>query len=277
MIFFFADDHYRTRAGAGIFANLPGDLRNQSVFRENDFSLLESGAWECGCELLVLHLIGGTCSRPHPGAGAEAAVKRYCARKGPMLLLHGSSAAFWQWPWWRRITGMRWVRPNDPDGVERSVHPAAPCRVRPCKCRHPLAAKLVPFELPEDCLNMLGHSHRERINTMITDIVNCSEDKPHLSMSAPVESAMDGLREFMFDRVYRDGWRDPEEARCDYVLRHLFEYYCEHPGEMPEEFVMIGYRDGTERSVCDFLSCMTDRYATRKFQELFVPSAFPAF
>ena len=139
------------------------------------------------------------------------------------------------------------------------------------------AGILKPFELPEDCLHILGHSHRERINTMITDIVSRSEDQPHLSMSEPVETAMNGLREFMFDRVYRDGWRDPEEARCDYVLRHLFEYYCEHPGEMPEEFVMIGYRDGTERSVCDFLSCMTDRYATRKFQELFVPSAFPAF
>ena len=150
MIFFFADDHYQTRAGARIFGNLPGDLRCRSVFRENDFSLLESGAWECSCELLVLHLIGGTCSLPHPGPGAEAAVRRYCARKGPMLLLHGSSAAFWQWPWWRRITGMRWVRPKDPDGVERSVHPSASCRVRLSKYRHTLTAQLVPFELPED-------------------------------------------------------------------------------------------------------------------------------
>ena len=77
-------------------------------------------------------------------------MKRYCARKGPMLLLHGSSAAFWQWPWWRRITGMRWVRPKDPDGVEKSVHPSAPCQVRLSKCRHSLAGQLVPFELPED-------------------------------------------------------------------------------------------------------------------------------
>lgn len=92
MIFFFADDHYQTRAGARIFGNLPGDLRRRSVFFENDFSLLESGAWEPACELLVLHMIGGTCSLPHPGPGAEAAVKRYCARKGPMLLLHGSTA-----------------------------------------------------------------------------------------------------------------------------------------------------------------------------------------
>jgi len=139
------------------------------------------------------------------------------------------------------------------------------------------AGILKPFELPGDCLRVLGHSHRARINTMISDIVRESEGKPHLFMSAPVENAMNELRAFMFERVYRDGWRDPEEARCDRVLRALFDHYMEHPGEMSEEFVIIGYREGTERSVCDFLSCMTDRYATRKFQELFVPSSFPAF
>ena len=139
------------------------------------------------------------------------------------------------------------------------------------------AGILKSFELPMDCLKTLGKTHGERINTMIADIVEQSAGNPHLSMSEPVQSAMDGLREFMFDRVYRDGWRDPEEARCDSVIRHLFDYYSEHPGQMPEEFVMICYRDGTARGVCDFLSCMTDRYATRKFQELFVPSAFPAF
>lgn len=139
------------------------------------------------------------------------------------------------------------------------------------------AGVIQPFEVPADCLRVLGHTHGERINTMIRDVVSCSREQPHLSMSPEVEEAMNALREFMFARVYRDGWRDPEEARCDFVLRQLFAYYLEHPGEMPEEFVVIGYRDGTARSVSDFLSCMTDRYATRTFRELFVPSAFPAF
>ncbi len=136
---------------------------------------------------------------------------------------------------------------------------------------------LRPDAIPPDCLKVLGATHGERIDTMIRDIVTSSSGNACLSMSPSVENAMNGLREFMFERVYRNEWRDPEEARCDYVLRHLFEYYCEHPGEMPEEFVMIGYQDGTERSVCDFLSCMTDRYATRKFTALFAPSSFPAF
>jgi len=37
---------------------------------------------------------------------------------------------------------------------------------------------------------------------------------------------------------------------------------------------VICFREGTERGVCDFLSGMTDRYAIRMFNQLFVPSGF---
>ena len=139
------------------------------------------------------------------------------------------------------------------------------------------AGILKPFELPGDCLRELGDSHGKRIDTMIRDLVAHSEGQPHLTMSESVGNAMDGLREFMFEKVYRDGWRDPEERRCDYIIRALFDYFCAHPAEMPEEYIMITYRDGLERGVADFLSGMTDRYATRTFTELFVPSSFQAF
>ncbi len=134
---------------------------------------------------------------------------------------------------------------------------------------------LKPFELPADCLKILGATNGERINTMILDIVENSQDQPHLQMSPLIQSAMDGLREFMFERVYRDAWRAQEEERCDHVMKALFRYYSEHPGEMPDEFVLIGYREGTARGVCDFLSCMSDRYAVRTYQSLFIPAAFP--
>ena len=135
---------------------------------------------------------------------------------------------------------------------------------------------LQPFELPADCLKVLGQTHGQRINTMILDIVENSQDQDVLTMSPLVQEAMDGLREFMFERVYRDKWRAAEEHRCDLVMKQLFHYYSDHPGEMPEEYVLIGYREGMERGVCDFLSGMTDRYAVRTYQQLFVPAAFPA-
>ena len=138
------------------------------------------------------------------------------------------------------------------------------------------AGVLKPFELPGDCLKVLGQTHGERIDTMIRDIVYSSQDTEHLQMTALVQSAMDGLREFMFERVYRDAWRAAEEARCDHLMKGLFQYYSAHPGEMPDEYLLIGYKEGTDRAVCDFLSGMTDRYAVRQYQSLFIPSAFSA-
>ena len=150
MIYFFADDHYGVCPGKVIHAHLNADLRSRISFAENDFSLLESGAWLKDCELLVLHMIGTTCGLPHPGPGAEKSVSEWCRRGGNILILHGSSAAFWLWPWWRKIVGFRWVRPGDPDGVEPSTHPVKPYRVNLCKVRHGLLSELVPMELPED-------------------------------------------------------------------------------------------------------------------------------
>ena len=150
MIFFFADNHYNAHPGKNIFESLPEDLKKETAFFEDDFSVLEDGSWEKKCSLLILHLIGGTCGLPHPGSEAEKAVRKYCESGRPLLLLHGSSAAFWQWQWWRTITGLRWVRPKDPDNVERSVHPTGACSLKLCKCRHELAGQLVPFDLEED-------------------------------------------------------------------------------------------------------------------------------
>lgn len=137
------------------------------------------------------------------------------------------------------------------------------------------AGVLKEFELPGEILRILGETHGQRINTLICDMVQESRGKNDLFMSDPVQNAFDSLREFMFEKVYFDSWRKKEESKCDYVMGMLFDYYMQHPGEMPLEYVQIAYRDGTERAVLDYLACMTDRYALRMFQQLFAPSAFP--
>lgn len=137
------------------------------------------------------------------------------------------------------------------------------------------AGVLRDFEIPQDLLRVLGETHGQRIDTMITDIVRESVGQPHLRMSSPVQQASDELRSFLFDHVYLDEWRQSEEEKCDHVLVSLFEYFMDHPGKMPLEYVQISYRDGTERAVTDFLACMSDRYAIRTYQNLFIPVSFP--
>lgn len=133
---------------------------------------------------------------------------------------------------------------------------------------------LKPFELPRRCLNVLGGSHGQRIDTMIRDIVETSEGKPWVRMSAEVLEASDELRRFLFEYVYHDDWRKKEEERCDYIVTALFRHYGAHPEQLPKEYLEIFYTEGAERAVCDFVACMTDRYAIEQFGEIFVPNAF---
>ena len=129
-------------------------------------------------------------------------------------------------------------------------------------------------DIPRDIRELLGYLHKERINTVVCDIIGTARRTGELSMSHDIHRAHHALREFMFERVYRDSWRAAEENRCDGMMKQLFAYYSEHPGEMPEEFVLIGYREGTARAVCDFLSCMTDRYAIELYRKLFIPEVW---
>lgn len=150
MIYFFSDSHFEKHCGYQLYRQLPEDLKSRIVFSENEWDILEKGDWEKDCELLILNMIGCTCGQPHAGSGAERAVKRYVERGGNILMLHGSSAAFWQWQWWRENSGFRWVRPGDPDEVERSIHPVRAFTVAVAKSRHILTGKLKDFTLADD-------------------------------------------------------------------------------------------------------------------------------
>ncbi len=128
--------------------------------------------------------------------------------------------------------------------------------------------------LPQEALKVLGQTHGERINTMISDIVENSAGKPEIKSSAQVQQATDTLRHFLFKRVYQDSWRSEEESKCDFILIRLYEHFSRMPEKMPEDYIRIAREEGTARAVTDYLASMTDRYAMRLFRQLFMPEAF---
>ena len=130
--------------------------------------------------------------------------------------------------------------------------------------------------LPAQFTDVLGHSVRERLNRMIHDVIENSLDKPDVVQSPQVGEAMAGLRAFMFDHVYKNEMVKNQEKKAKQMLLNLFEYYLEHPEDMPLEYyqnVEQG-RDMPEIVVCDYIAGMTDHFSIAKFEELFVPSAW---
>ena len=69
-------------------------------------------------------------------------------------------------------------------------------------------------DLPREYTDILGNSVHERLNIMIHDIIEHSQDKPEVAMSPEREEAMHGLRRWMFDHVYHDGIAKAEEGRA---------------------------------------------------------------
>lgn len=134
----------------------------------------------------------------------------------------------------------------------------------------------VETELPAQYTDILGHSVRERLNTMIHDIIDNSMGKPAIAMSPGMEEAMQGLRSWMFEHVYRSDIPKAEEGRAQQLIVSLYRYYMEHVIELPEEYLLMMVQRGEkkERVVCDYIAGMSDSYAIEKFKELFVPKAW---
>ena len=136
------------------------------------------------------------------------------------------------------------------------------------------AGVLKESDLPADCVKKLGDTHAKRINTLILDAVHTSFDQPFVRLSAPVEEEFDKLRDFMFERVYRNPLAKGEEGRAKRMLEELFSYYMENLSVLPADYRQNIEADGPERAVADYIAGMTDNYAIDEFKRLFVPKSW---
>jgi dGTPase len=129
-------------------------------------------------------------------------------------------------------------------------------------------------DLPADCLEVLGFSHRERINNMVIDLINTSMGKNTVTLSEIFKKTTDKLRNFMFENVYIGSEAKREEVKARHVVRFLYQYLVENPRAMPGEYFKRVDAMGVQRVVCDYIAGMTDRYAISQFEKMFIPRAF---
>ena len=132
-------------------------------------------------------------------------------------------------------------------------------------------------DLPHASQTVLGRSHGERLETLVTDVVGSSwaatgegrepgAEPPAIAMTAGVHAAVNDLREFMFRRVYLLAERRSEVDRAKAIVHFLFDHAVEHPGSISSGYSLPD--DPLPRRAADFVSGMTDRYAIRLAADL---------
>jgi dGTPase len=124
-------------------------------------------------------------------------------------------------------------------------------------------------ELPAGAVAVLGTTHSARIHTLVNDLVRHSADGPEIGLSDEVFRALDAMREFLFDHVYLRDEARTEQDKAIALVRALFAHYLDHPEEVPEEYHRAPGDLPTR--IADFISGMTDRYALRIYDRLFLP------
>jgi dGTPase len=116
------------------------------------------------------------------------------------------------------------------------------------------AAILDPDVLPSKPIALLGTTSSSRIDALVHDLVETSEEAGDIVQSPPYDAALRKLRSFMFERVYLGPEARIENERAGEMVREIFDHYLE--------------REGDPAAVADWVAGMTDRYALRVHEAL---------
>ena len=138
------------------------------------------------------------------------------------------------------------------------------------------AGTLSEDDLPKEVVKILGKSHSERIETLVTNFIkksqeNLNEGNFKVGLSNEVEEAMRELRVFMFKNVYLSDTLKEERFRAKFILRELIEYYSNNIDYLPDLYKKIAYEDGEKIGVADYISSMSDDMCLNEFSKVFIP------
>lgn len=119
-------------------------------------------------------------------------------------------------------------------------------------------------DLPKEPVRTLGEQTSQRIDTLVRDMISTSLEEREIGLSDEVYGALMQLRSWLFENVYRNP-ASRQNERAGQVVAALFDYYLEHPEERtssdPDPAI----------ETADFVAGMTDRYALKTYEHIFVP------
>jgi len=126
-------------------------------------------------------------------------------------------------------------------------------------------------DLPAGPVGVLGSSSSSRIGTLVKDVVTetLAGRLTEIRMSDRVLAAVLDLRSFLFGAVYENDLATAEFQKASDVLTLLWDKVRKRPDDFLDRQTIEA--EGIDAAARDFLAGMTDRYAVRLFEQLFVP------
>ena len=99
----------------------------------------------------------------------------------------------------------------------------------------------------------------------LDEVLKCPQMLIGVSVSA--NAALEQLEAFLMQNMYLHSALSETAEKVQDWLSELFEYLCAHPDKMPHYYQQMIDAEGLQRTVCDYISGMTDRYCLKKIEQ----------
>ncbi len=140
------------------------------------------------------------------------------------------------------------------------------------------AGAVTESDLPCLVKSQLGTSKSQRISSLISSLVDNFQDG-ELGFDIATKEAFWTFNDYMYEAVYlnTDGKPKAEEHKVFGIVEALYKYFHEKPDAMPDFYLQIAFEEGIDRAVTDYISGMSDEFATTTYEDLFIPKSWPVY
>ncbi len=138
--------------------------------------------------------------------------------------------------------------------------------------RHQIIRRLIGMTV-----NDIIQSTEQRLRESLVRSVEELQRLPFnvVTMSEDMRRRHRELKDFLYKNLYRH-WRVVRMAvKAERIISDLFNAYREEPTILPKHVQENIVKWGLERTICDYIAGMTDRYAIEEHQKLFDPVRLP--
>ncbi len=138
--------------------------------------------------------------------------------------------------------------------------------------RESLKLKVVIREMLGEAVTDLIKTTKETLNDLrifsLDELISLSPEQFPVKMGSEVTLKMKDVSVFLRDRLYNHPEVIKMSRRGTYIIETLFQEYVSRPSMMPLHVQKRITHAGTERTVSDYISGMTDRFAEKEYYKL---------
>jgi dGTPase len=127
---------------------------------------------------------------------------------------------------------------------------------------------LIGLLIGDICCTITKNLERLSI-TSLDDLRRVNKPLAHFSEDVTLQNLE--LKRFLFENLYRHYKVDKMRVKAEIFITRLFETYLQYPNLLPPKYRLRSERFGLERTVCDYIAGMTDRFALDEYKRLFEP------